>query len=174
VKVDVGHYAGGAAELVNADLSSLEELRDQLTDRPSLRERVAESDLRALRRFVAELGAVIDDSAAHREREVVQGLNALLDRHPLRPRISGHDGTSWHIHVNDRSDPVAAILIGEALYGMTLAVTEYGADRFGRCAAPGCGHAFFDSTANHSKRFCSARCATRTNVAAYRQRRADQ
>jgi hypothetical protein len=172
--VDVGHYAGGAAALVNADLSSLEEFRDQLDGRPTLRERATDGDLRVLRRFVADLGTVIDDSAAGREREVVHALNALLDRHPLRPRISGHDGTNWHVHVNDRSDPVAAILIGEALYGMTLAVTEYGADRFGRCAAPGCGRAFFDSTANHSKRFCSARCATRTNVAAYRRRQADQ
>jgi predicted RNA-binding Zn ribbon-like protein len=90
----------------------------------------------------------------------------------VRPRISGHDSSTWHRHVNDSSDPVAAILIGEALYGMTLAVTELGADRFGRCADETCRGAFFDGTANHSKRFCCSRCATRTNVAAYRQRRA--
>jgi predicted RNA-binding Zn ribbon-like protein len=170
--MDLGHYAEGAAGLANADLSSIESLQDFLADRPSLGDRVVPSDLRALRRFEVELDLVIGDSAAADDVAVVQRLNALLEQHPVRPRISGHDAQTWHLHVNDSSDPVAAILIGEALYGMSLAVTQIGADRFGRCADETCRAAFFDATANHSKRFCSSRCATRTNVAAYRQRRA--
>jgi predicted RNA-binding Zn ribbon-like protein len=54
---------------------------------------------------------------------------------------------------------------------MALVVTEIGADRFGRCSAADCTNAYLDSSANHSKRFCSSRCASRTNVAAYRSRR---
>jgi hypothetical protein len=158
VQVDFGHYAEGAAELVNADLSSVEALQAQLEDREWLRERVASADLRPLRRFAQDLGEVIDASAAGDDMSVVNRLNALLEQHPVRPRISGHDSSTWHLHVNDSSDPVAAILIG--------------ADRFGRCADETCRGAFFDGTANHSKRFCCSRCATRTNVAAYRQRRA--
>lgn len=169
--MDVGHYAEGAAELVNADLSTLESLQEFLAGREALLARASVADLRPLRRIAAELATVVDDSAAGNEVAVVARLNALLVEHPVRPHISGHDARGWHLHVNDRNDPVAAILIGQALYGMTLAVTELGADRFGRCAAASCGRAFFDGTANHSKRFCSARCATRTNVAAYRQRR---
>jgi predicted RNA-binding Zn ribbon-like protein len=169
--MEFGHYAEQAAELANADLSSLDALRALAASHGWKRRPLATADLRAVRRFQPELRAVIDASAAGNDQAVVRRLNALLERHPLRPRISGHDAQTWHLHVNDSGNSVAEILIGEALYGMTLAVTELGADRFGWCAADGCAHAFFDATANHSKRFCSARCATRTNVAAYRQRR---
>jgi len=169
--VDSGHYAERAADLVSFQLDSVESLQARLSDRDWLRTRVETSDVRALRRFAPELRAVIDDSDSGEDRSVVRRLNALLDQHPLRPHISGHDAQTWHLHVNDSNDSVAAILIGEALYGMMLAVTELGADRFGWCAAEGCDRAFFDGTANHSKRFCCARCATRTNVAAFRQRR---
>ena len=168
--MDSGHYAEWAAELVNADLTSTESLAAALTDRDWLTSRITPADLRALRRSQAELRSVVDDSQAGDETAVVDKLNAMLEQHPVRPRISGHDAQTWHLHINDSADSVAAILIGEALFGMALVVTEVGADRFGWCAAAGCASAFYDGTANHSKRFCSARCATRTNVAAYRQR----
>jgi predicted RNA-binding Zn ribbon-like protein len=113
----------------------------------------------------------VDDSVAGDETAVVSRLNEMLEQHPVRPRISGHDSQTWHLHINDSADSVAAILIGEALFGMALAVTEVGADRFGWCAAEGCDNAFYDGSANHTKRFCSSRCATRTNVAAYRKRK---
>jgi predicted RNA-binding Zn ribbon-like protein len=169
--MEYGHYAEQAAELANVDLSSLDVLRTLADDRGWRRRRVTNTDLRVMRRFVPELRAVVEASAAGDDQSVVRRLNSLLEQHPLRPRISGHDAQTWHLHVNDSGDSVAEILIGEALYGMTLAVTELGADRFGWCAAESCDDAFFDATANHSKRFCSTRCATRTNVAAYRQRR---
>lgn len=171
MQVEYGHYAEQAAELANADLSSVEALRALGAARGWQRRRVTPADLRAMRRFVPELRAVINDSATAEDQSVVRRLNSLLEQHPLRPRISGHDAQTWHLHVNDSGDSLAEILIGEALYGITLAVTELGADRFGWCAAEGCDNAFFDATANHSKRFCGTRCATRTNVAAYRQRR---
>jgi predicted RNA-binding Zn ribbon-like protein len=170
--VDFGHYAETAADLVNADLSSVESLQAHLADRDWLSTRVTPADLRALRRAQADLRPVVEASAAGDETAVVEQLNVLLEQHPVRPRISGHDAQTWHLHVNDSSDSVAAILIGEALFGMTIAVTEIGADRFGWCADEYCGRAFFDSTANHSKRFCCSRCSTRANVAAYRQRKA--
>jgi predicted RNA-binding Zn ribbon-like protein len=170
--MDFGHYAESAADLVTADVESVESLRAYLAERDWLAPRVLPSDLKAVRKFQADLTEVINDSAAGDDSAVVARLNDLLVQHPVRPRISGHDAQTWHLHVNDQADSVAAILIGEALFGMTLAVTELGADRLGWCASDTCGNAFFDGTANHSKRFCSSRCATRTNVAAYRQRQA--
>ncbi|HVV76080.1 MAG TPA: CGNR zinc finger domain-containing protein [Mycobacteriales bacterium] len=169
--MDSDRYAQWAAELVNADLTSTESLAEALADREWLSGRVTAADVRALRRTQSELRAVVADSSAGDEVAVVTRLNELLERHPVRPRISGHDAQTWHLHINDSTDSVAAILTGEALFGMALAITEVGASRFGWCAAAGCDNAFYDGSANHSKRFCSTRCATRTNVAAYRQRK---
>jgi predicted RNA-binding Zn ribbon-like protein len=172
--MDFGHYAESAADLVNADLESVESLQAHLGDRDWLSTRVSPADLRPLRKIQDELRLVIDCSATGDEPGVVATLNELLAEHPVRPRISGHDSQSWHLHVNDSTDSVASILIGEALFGMAVAVTDLGADRFGWCADDSCGGAFFDGTANHSKRFCCSRCSTRANVAAYRQRKAAQ
>jgi predicted RNA-binding Zn ribbon-like protein len=170
--MDSGHYAESAADLVNVDLDSVESLQSQLRDRDWLATRVTAADLRPLRKVQTELRLVVDASAAGDEPAVVSKLNELLAEHPVRPRISGHDAQTWHLHVNDSTDSVASILIGEALFGMALAVTELGADRFGWCADENCRSAFFDGTANHSKRFCCSRCSTRSNVAAFRQRKA--
>lgn len=168
--MDFGHYADAAVDLVNTDLASCEDVESFLTQRPWLRDRVQPGDLRALKRLQGELAAVVDASAAGDEPATVARLNALLEQHPVRPRISGHDAQTWHLHVNDSAASVATILAAEGLFGMALVVTELGADRFGRCAAPDCTNAYLDSSANRSKRFCSARCASRTNVAAYRSR----
>jgi predicted RNA-binding Zn ribbon-like protein len=169
--MDFGHYADAAVELINTDLASCEDIEAFIEPRPWLREQVQPGDLRALKRLQGELAAVVDASASGDETAAVLLLNALLEQHPVRPRISGHDTQDWHLHVNDTNASVATILAAEGLFGMALVVTELGADRFGRCAAAGCDNAYLDSSANRSKRFCSSRCASRTNVAAYRSRR---
>jgi predicted RNA-binding Zn ribbon-like protein len=45
-------------------------------------------------------------------------------------------------------------------------------DRLRRCAAAQCDDVLVDLSKNRSRRFCSIACANRTNVAAYRTRRA--
>ena len=45
-------------------------------------------------------------------------------------------------------------------------------DRLRICAATGCGDVLVDVSRNRSRRFCGVGCANRTNVAAYRARRA--
>jgi predicted RNA-binding Zn ribbon-like protein len=169
--MDFGHYADAAVDLINADLTSCEDIEAFLETRPWVRDQVQPGDLRALKRLQGELAAVVDASASGDETAVVMLLNALLEQHPVRPRISGHDTQDWHLHVNDTNASVATILAAEGLFGMALVVTEIGADRFGRCSAAACGNAYLDSSANHSKRFCCGRCASRTNVAAYRSRK---
>jgi hypothetical protein len=169
--VDFTSYAQGAAELVNADLAAEEGLRVHLDGRPWLAEQVSSTDLAPLRSMQCELGALVDASAAGNGAEVVRLLNALMSRHPIRPRVSGHDATTWHLHVNDEDASVARTLTSEALLGLAILVSEVGPTRLGRCAAEGCTGAFVDTSANNSRRFCSSRCATRTNVAALRRRR---
>ncbi|MDP4511416.1 MULTISPECIES: CGNR zinc finger domain-containing protein [unclassified Nonomuraea] len=109
-----------------------------------------------------ELAAVFD--AAGDERAVAELLNALLVRYPVRPQLSDHDGHDWHLHLAE--DPAAT-----AVMGLASVVAELGVDRLGRCREPHCGQAFLDTSSNRSRRYCSARCASRANVAAFRARR---
>ena len=48
---------------------------------------------------------------------------------------------------------------------------EFG--RLARCAADRCDDVLVDLSKNRSRRFCDTSCANRTNVAAYRARRAE-
>ncbi|MGH3454660.1 MAG: CGNR zinc finger domain-containing protein, partial [Nocardioidaceae bacterium] len=43
--------------------------------------------------------------------------------------------------------------------------------RLGVCQAAGCEQVFVDTSPNQSRRYCSDRCSSRANVAAYRARR---
>jgi hypothetical protein len=169
--VDFTDYAHRAAELVNAPLEGEADLLALLSARPWLAERIQVVDLMPLRQVQVELGELVDASAADDGPEVVRRLNHLLSEHPVRPRVSGHDESSWHLHVNDEDASVAETLIGEGLFGLTMLITEVGATRLGRCAAATCNNAFVDTSANRSRRFCSTRCSTRTNVAALRRRK---
>jgi len=172
--VDFAHYSQTAAALVNADLSSKATLREHLSERSWLLDRVSAADLVSLRVVQTDLAGLVDASAGGDGADVVHRLNDLLSKHPIRPRISGHDESSWHLHVNDDDASVADTVISEALLGLAILVTEVGATRLGRCAAESCVNAFVDTSANHSRRFCSTRCSTRTNVAALRRRKQQQ
>ena len=168
--MDFGHYSQRAAALVNAELGSEADLREHLSARPWLVVRLSAADLLPLQTVQQELAGLVDASAGGDGADVVNRLNDLLGRHPIRPRVSGHDESSWHLHVNDDSASVAETVISECLLGLAILVTEQGATRLGRCAAENCNNAFVDTSANSSRRFCSTRCSTRTNVAALRRR----
>ena len=169
--MDFAHYSQRAAALVNADLSSETALRDHLSGEQWLVVRLRAADLLPLRTVQHDLSGLVDASARGDGADVVHRLNDLLSKHPIRPRVSGHDETSWHLHVNDDDASVAETVISEALLGLAILVTEVGATRLGRCAADNCTNAFVDTSANSSRRFCSTRCSTRTNVAALRRRK---
>jgi len=170
--VDYTSYVERAVDLVNADLTATLDLVAHLEHRPWLAEQVTSPDLAPLRAVQAELASLVDASAAGQGPAAVAVLNDLLARNPVRPQVSGHDESSWHLHVNDTGASVAETLTSEALLGLVLLVTEVGATRLGRCASTTCQRAFVDTSANNSRRFCSSRCSTRENVAALRRRRA--
>ena len=62
------------------------------------------------------------------------------------------------------------MLIGEALLGLATLVCDLGPTRLGVCAAERCTNVYVDTSPNQSRRYCSERCSSRANVAAYRAR----
>ena len=173
--MDFVRYAERAAGLVNADLDDVEHLIRFLDERQWLHRSVVEKDVGALRRFVRDLRPVFESSEAGEEQAVVAQLNALLAKHPVTPYIAGHDstgpvGTRWHMHVADSTSSVSELLIAESLMGLSTLVCDLGATRLGVCRASSCTNVFVDTSPNQSRRYCSDRCSSRENVAAYRAR----
>src|SRR3954466_6062135 len=173
--MDFVRYAERAASLVNADLDDVEHLIRFLDERQWLHRSVVEKDAGALRKFVKQLRPVFESSNAGDEYAVVAQLNALLAKHPVTPYIAGHDstgpvGTRWHMHVADQQSSRSELLIAESLMGLSTLVCDLGATRLGVCHASSCANVFVDTSPNQSRRYCSDRCSSRENVAAYRAR----
>jgi predicted RNA-binding Zn ribbon-like protein len=115
-----------------------------------------------------ELGEVFDAGGVDRAAALV---NRLLERAQAPPRLSDHDGTPWHLHVTGDQASWAEWLAAVTGLGLSRLIAEDGIARIGRCAAPGCGAAFAGGPRNHPRRYCSAACANRARVAAFRARR---
>ena len=109
------------------------------------------------------IGAVADEGD-------VGAVNELLAEYPPRLRISTHDGFA-HLHHADDAEP-GLVWLGRCCAAALAHVACGTPDvTIGRCRAEGCGNFFVDQSRNRSRRFCSNTCASRTTVAAYRQRR---
>jgi predicted RNA-binding Zn ribbon-like protein len=168
--MDFIRYAESGAALVNADLFDVPALTRYLDGREWLHDQCTEKDTTALRRFQKELRPVFEASGERDVPVVLSGLNALMERHPVTPMISDHDVTNLHLHVANRAASVSELLIGEALLGLATLVCDLGPTRLGVCAAERCTHVYVDTSPNQSRRYCSERCSSRANVAAYRAR----
>ncbi|WP_374454841.1 CGNR zinc finger domain-containing protein [Nocardioides sp.] len=168
--MDFIRYAERSAALVNAELPDEDALREHLADRSWLHRSLVEADLASLRAFQAELRPVFEASDVDDVRLVVSSLNDLLARHPVTPMISDHDPDHLHMHVTNRASSVAELLIAEALMGLANLVCDLGATRLGTCSEPRCDNVFVDTSPNQSRRYCSDRCSSRANVAAFRAR----
>ncbi len=164
-------YAERGADLINASFETTEDVCDFLAARVWLRPSVVDKDAPALRRFARELRPLFALAIENDERQVVDHLNALLGKHPITPYVAGHDSQSWHLHVSNRAASVADLLIAEALLGLAILVCDLGPLRLGVCSANSCTDVFVDTSPNRSRRYCSDRCSSRANVAAYRARR---
>jgi predicted RNA-binding Zn ribbon-like protein len=168
--VDFIRYAERAAALVNADLPDDAALRDHLADRSWLHRSVVAADVASLQEFQAELRPVFEASDDEDVPLLVSELNELLARHPITPMISDHDPEHLHMHVANSAASVAELLVGEALMGLANLVCDLGATRLGTCAEPRCDNVYVDTSPNQSRRYCSDRCSSRANVAAFRAR----
>jgi hypothetical protein len=168
--VDFIRYAEWSASLLNAELDDADALVAHLADREWLRDQVVDDDVPALRAFQGELRPVFEASDAGDVRGVIDGLNELMVRHPVTPMISDHDGQDLHLHVASRGASVAELLVSESLLGLATLVCDLGPARLGVCSAARCANVFVDTSPNQSRRYCSDRCSSRANVAAYRAR----
>ena len=148
-------------------------LRDVLIGHDFLRARTASA---------AELEALVDRSVplarlftSLPELELVDAVdrvNAALEPCAIAPSLSSHDGFALHIHWTSPTTPFAHQVAVDLLMALAQILCDHGVERFGRCAAAGCDHIFYDSTKNRSRRFCSdQRCSSRTHTAAHRARR---
>ena len=168
--MDFIRYAESAAALLNADLADTDALLAYLGDRAWLHDAVSPTDVVSLRQFQADLRPVFEASDQAHVSGVVGGINDLLAQHPVTPMISEHDPNNLHMHVANRAASVSDLLISEALMGLANLVCGLGPTRLGVCTATPCTHVFVDTSPNQSRRYCSDRCSSRANVAAYRAR----
>lgn len=170
--MDFDAYARTGVDLVNTPLESLDDLRSLFsTEAAWLRDVVTERDVATFRRAQRRLRDVFELGASGRAADAVVELNSLLETYPVQPRISGHDGGDWHMHVTSRGASASSEYLAGAIWGLAVWLCEYGSSRFGICADDRCGNVYLDTSSNCCRRFCSERCATRSHVAAHRARK---
>jgi predicted RNA-binding Zn ribbon-like protein len=183
--VDLSAYAQLAVRLANTAVAGKEETRDgedcdNIASLDGLRALLANlqfpntgasrSDLDAIRRLRTEFREIFAACDAGNGTEAAARLNALLIQHPVHPQISDHDGQPWHLHLTQGGTVADRYAAGAAM-GLAALLTRLGPDRLGICQGLSCDRVFIDAGAGHSGRYCSDRCASRTNVTALRARR---
>jgi predicted RNA-binding Zn ribbon-like protein len=169
--VDFDAYARTAVQIVNTPLVDMPDLVSFLGADTWAGRHLTEKDLIVFRRTRRRLREVFEHGAADRVTEAATELNALLEAFPVRPRISGHESGTWHLHVTGRGSSVSAEYLAGAVWGLAAWLCEHGSARFGVCADERCGNVYLDTSSNCCRRFCSERCATRSHVAAHRARK---
>lgn len=184
--MDLAYYADLAVRLVNTEqplrgedaLTSLDAVRDLLGPGTHAAARAAEADVARLRAVRTRLRGVFESADEGDEVRAVDLLNALMLEFPVSPQISGHDTLDdetgrpdWHMHLADQAVNATAGYSATACMGLAFQLTTLGVDRLGVCEAAPCRNAYVDTSTNRSRRYCSDRCATRANVAAYRARK---
>lgn len=182
--MELSLYADYAVRLVNTE--EPERGTDALTSVEAVRElfgeshaagRVVDADVARLRAVRTRLRGVFESADEGDEVRAVDLLNALLLEFPVSPQISGHDHLddagrpAWHLHLAEQAANATASYSATACMGLAVQLTTLGVDRLGICEASPCRNAYVDTSTNRSRRYCSDRCATRANVAAYRARK---
>ncbi|GAA2456771.1 CGNR zinc finger domain-containing protein [Streptomyces mauvecolor] len=183
--MELAYYSDYAVRLVNTEeparskdsLTSVDAVRELFGGNKSAARRATDADVTRFRSVRARLRAVFEAADAGEEVQAVDLLNSLLLEFPVSPQVSGHehrdedDRPLWHMHLADHPSNATAGYAAIASMGLAFHLTEYGVDRLGLCQAAPCRNAYLDTSTNRSRRYCSDRCATRANVAAYRARK---
>lgn len=183
--MDLAYYSDYAVRLVNSEeplrgtdsLTSVEAVRELFGPASHAGSRAVEADVPRLRAVRTRLRGVFEAADEADEVRAVDLLNALLLEFPVSPQISGHDHLDatgrpdWHMHLAEQAANATAYYSATACMGLAFQLTTLGVDRLGICEAAPCRNAYVDTSTNRSRRYCSDRCATRANVAAYRARK---
>lgn len=183
--MELTYYSDFAVRLVNTEdpergedtLTSVDAIRALSAPSGQLARRATEADVSRLRAVRTRLRAVFTAASESDEVRAVDLLNSLLMEYPASPQISGHGELTdegrhhWHMHLADNPANATAGYAATACMGLAFHLTELGVDRLGICQASRCRNAYLDTSTNRSRRYCSDRCATRANVAAYRARK---
>jgi predicted RNA-binding Zn ribbon-like protein len=159
-----------AVDLVNEQLTSPESLRRFLLDHAEPEPvRVTPEDLAEVRAVRDRLRPAFELPAAG----AAAVLNGLLADYAVRPYLSDHDGSPWHLHVSDPGASWSQWLGAATAVGLAGFVAGHGFASAGVCAADDCERVFVNPAARRPRRFCTPTCAGRTRVASYRARHAD-
>jgi predicted RNA-binding Zn ribbon-like protein len=183
--VELAYYSDYAVRLVNTEepdrrtdtLTSVDGVRALFGPASQAAARATDSDVNRLRAVRTRLRGVFEAASEADEVRAVDLLNSLLLEFPVSPQISGHDypgengSHDWHMHLADHASTATAAYAATACMGLAFQLTTLGVDRLGICEAAPCRNAYIDTSTNRSRRYCSDRCATRANVAAYRARK---
>jgi predicted RNA-binding Zn ribbon-like protein len=184
--VELASYSDYAVRLVNTEeprrgtdtLTTADAAKQLFGTSTQLSARVVEADIVRLRGVRTRLRGIFEAADEGDEVRAVDLLNQLMLEYPVTPQVSGHDTVdeatgrpNWHLHLADHAANAAAAYSASACMGLAVQLTTLGVDRLGICEAPPCRNAYVDTSTNRSRRYCSDRCATRANVAAYRARK---
>ncbi|SEF86399.1 Putative stress-induced transcription regulator [Actinacidiphila yanglinensis] len=184
--MELAYYSDYAVRLVNTEepargtdtLTSADAVRELFGGSTQLAARVVDADVPRLRAVRVRLRGIFEAADEQDEVRAVDLLNQLMLEFPVSPQISGHTVVNeetgrpdWHMHLADHAVNAAAAFSASACMGLAVQATSLGVDRLGICEAAPCRNAYVDTSTNRSRRYCSDRCATRANVAAYRARK---
>ncbi|MGW6687901.1 CGNR zinc finger domain-containing protein [Streptomyces sp. NPDC054961] len=186
--MELAYYSDYAVRLVNTEeparnkdsLTSVDAVRALFGASVQMARRVTDTDVTRFRNVRGRLRTVFEAADGGDHVLAVDLLNSLLMEFPVSPQVSGHGpidehdehgGPHWHIHLADHPSNASAGYAAIASFGLAFHLTEHGPGRLGLCQAAPCRNAYLDTSTNRSRRYCSDRCATRANVAAYRARK---
>jgi predicted RNA-binding Zn ribbon-like protein len=106
------------------------------------------------------------------EDGMVEAVNEMLSEAHALPQLVTHGEWGYHLHATSPEAPLADRMMVEAAMAMVDVVRSGELDRLRVCEAPDCEDVVVDLSKNRSRRYCSAGCSNRVNMAAFRARRA--
>lgn len=101
---------------------------------------------------------------------VVTEVNAILRHSHAMPQLVRHDEWDYHLHATLPEASLADRIVVEAAMAFVDVVRQGELDRLRVCDADDCDDVVVDLSKNRSRRYCSATCSSRVNVAAFRAR----